>query len=699
MEKYFLYDVGGVSRDTNVSDEFYTDSAESQIEEDEYSNEEDYYPSGCLETFPTEEGPKSLDGPTSGPGNTDDSGSVGSESDGRQTPGQKKKKFVRRERAEGEAHGSEENTQQRSSDEDGSDYDTLKRKKNKSRRGSELLSPEKVSKSEIISNKTESESPKFSPPITPLPAQIIEVQPAAISKTSSNVGSPTLSEKEDRKLSMSPVAPVRKHKSRDSGFVGSMDDLLRNDSSSGNHGERNHTSSDSPQSLSDGENKTVNQYSNSALQSVLPTRLEKVSEVSGEDDNLTQEELEKASAQVLRSSSSDSINPQSDAKLSRKDSFTNWSSDEDTNIMMNRMRAFFRNLIHQTVSNANIKEEKSDGFHPQIAALEEKLTKLMKTVPGINDEQVKEIVEYLSSEDTWSDSCDSSDYNSSDLDIEGLRMESSEPEPNEEPSSLRASNGSNSPIVIPENEDFQKETALMYEKLMAKMQQNQLEKEKSLRKSPVLAAKVVHQISNKLVALMHEVASGSGQQKVETQNDFKTNSESSFSGRRHVGPPTRRFRPPTTNKQDGTEVSMDVLPMDNSYSQSKSRLSESFDAKRRMSLDDKVVNGRNHSGENDSMQSMNKMGLNTNSSTSSSQVEIFDFVFSILKADRYLNLQIQKRKILNRTKMIFLFRLVLVHSVVDLLAQVLYPRGQLLACQIFLMMTSDGVGRAVLNLH
>lgn len=44
----------------------------------------------------------------------------------------------------------------------------------------------------------------------------------------------------------------------------------------------------------------------------------------------------------------------------------------------------------------------------------------MKSVPGINDQQVKEIVEYLSSEDTWSDSYDSSDYTSSDLEAAGV---------------------------------------------------------------------------------------------------------------------------------------------------------------------------------------------------------------------------------------------------------------------------------------
>lgn len=621
MEKYFLYDVGGVSRDNNVSDEFYTDSAESHIEEDDYSNEEEFDPNDCMEVFPPDEGPKSFDGPLSDPGNTDDSGSVGSESDGRKTPGQKKKKFVRRERGEGESHGSEDNIQQVSSDEDGSEYDTLKRKKNKSRRGSEQANSDKGPKTELPSHaKPESESPKFSPPITPLPAQIIEVQPAAISAVNAKSTSPTLSEKDDGKLSMSPVVPVRKHKSRDSGFVGSMDDLLRNESSSGHHGAGgNHTSSDSPQSLSDGENKSTSQFNNSALPAGLPSRLEKVSEVSGEDDNLVQEEMDKATApltsernglQVLRTSSSDSSNPQSDGKLSRKDSFTNWSSDEDTNIMMNRMRAFFRNFIHQTVNNAGNKEQKPEKSHPQIAALEEQLTKLMRTVPGINDEQVREIVEYLSSEDTWSDSYDSSDYNSSDLDLEGIRFESSDPDL-PEVSSPRVSNGSNSPLVIPENEDFQKETAIMYQKLMAKMQQNQLEKEKAMRKSPVVAAKVVHHISSKLVALMHEVAAGSGQQR----GDTTSNDESNFTGRRHVGPPSRRFRPPTINKFETTENSKELPPFESPESQA-------FEPKRRMSLDDKAINGKNDS---DALHNPSKPSIGVNPSGFSSQVRCFIF--------------------------------------------------------------------------
>jgi len=248
MEKYFLYDVGGVSRDNNASDEFYTDSAESPLEEEE--EEDDYYDEDFednslqhqhqqqrLEEVVEEEEqeveaeeevePKSMDGPLSDSRNTDDSGSVGSESDGRKTPDHKKKKFVRTknaprgerssDRGESDAHGSEDNTAPYSSDEDGSENDTLKRKKNKGRRGSEPFNLDKMPKvtaSNETAGKAESESPKFSPPITPLPSQIIEVQPAATSNENiSKSISPSLSEKDGLKSSMSPVVPVRQRPS------------------------------------------------------------------------------------------------------------------------------------------------------------------------------------------------------------------------------------------------------------------------------------------------------------------------------------------------------------------------------------------------------------------------------------------------------------------------------------------------------
>merc|ERR1712037_210763 len=94
-------------------------------------------------------------------------------------------------------------------------------------------------------------------------------------------------------------------------------------------------------------------------------------------------------------------------------------------IMMNRMRAFFRQII-TTSAPSSVSNEKP----PQLVAFEAKLTRMMKTVPGINEDQVKEIVEYLSSEDTWSDSYDSSDYTdytSSDLEGAPFFTEAEDP--------------------------------------------------------------------------------------------------------------------------------------------------------------------------------------------------------------------------------------------------------------------------------
>merc|ERR1719225_2132952 len=151
---------------------------------------------------------------------------------------------------------------------------------------------------------------------------------------------------------------------------------------------------------------------------------------------------------------------------------------------MNRMRAFFRSFLMQAGGqgntttttkdkNTNSKNINFNNQHhsstennkpPQLVAFEAKLTKMMKTVPGINEDQVKELVEYLSSEDTWSDSYDSSDYTSSDIDLEVY--------------GINVNNIKDEDLVL--EPEFHRETALMYTKLMAKMhednQQNQTSK-------------------------------------------------------------------------------------------------------------------------------------------------------------------------------------------------------------------------------
>ena len=54
-----------------------------------------------------------------------------------------------------------------------------------------------------------------------------------------------------------------------------------------------------------------------------------------------------------------------------------------------------------------------------------------------------------------------------------------------------------------EQENLQRETALMYSKLMAKMHEDN-QQNSQLNKSPPIAAQVMAHISSKLVALMHE---------------------------------------------------------------------------------------------------------------------------------------------------------------------------------------------------
>lgn len=165
--------------------------------------------------------------------------------------------------------------------------------------------------------------------------------------------------------------------------------------------------------------------------------------------------------------------------LTRTDSFNNWSSDEETNLMMSKMRAFFKTMLANQ-PKPEVPGEKSKP--PQLVKFESELTRLMKTVPGIRDEQVKEIVEYLSSEDTWSDSYDSSDYTSSDLET-GSRLQ-----------------------------DENRDTAFVYQKLMASLRKIDVPSSDSSasRNSPPLVNKVMQHIGSRLVALMHAVSENPG---------------------------------------------------------------------------------------------------------------------------------------------------------------------------------------------
>ncbi|CAG0880724.1 unnamed protein product [Cyprideis torosa] len=283
-------------------------------------------------------------------------------------------------------------------------------------------------------------------------------------------------------------------KNRDSGFLGSSDDLLKSSISNEESGKR--SMDPSTVSATPGEPQADSGKSSPA------------DNADGDDPD-----GEKRAADCESSPS------QGHKQVVRKDSFYNWSSDEETNLMMNRMRAFFKNLVSGTgkVGEQRVKP-------PRLLEFEEKLTNLMKTVPGIKDEQVKEIVEYLSSEDTWSDSYDSSDYTSSDL--EGalqhqfdLQAVQGNPVLQEQISAsckeiIQKFESSNTKEQSDGDRDsphsLSKETAFVYHRLVTSINKMTSEsadtKSPAPQSSPPLIAKVMQHIGTRLVALMHEVS-------------------------------------------------------------------------------------------------------------------------------------------------------------------------------------------------
>lgn len=286
----------------------------------------------------------------------------------------------------------------------------------------------------------------------------------------------------------------KKQSSRDSGFIGSNDDLLK---------------SDDPHKIA----------------SELKIELEEIKEETKEN--------------VSQPANTKQITPST--SLARKDSFNNYSSDEETNLMMSKLRQFVKTLV---ATNANaqrntsksstpmmsgqntpkngtpVPKPRSKAKPPQLVYFENELTRLMKTVPGINDDQVREIVEYLSSEETWSDSYDSSDYTSSDL--EGAASSTSKSELQEQISAscqqiIKKFEGSvgdregdiGDGGLFDENQCLNRETALVYHKLVASFSKISThdKQQKESNHSPPIFAKVMSHIGTRLVALMHEVSS------------------------------------------------------------------------------------------------------------------------------------------------------------------------------------------------
>ncbi|XP_051167427.1 uncharacterized protein LOC127285450 isoform X2 [Leptopilina boulardi] len=300
-----------------------------------------------------------------------------------------------------------------------------------------------------------------------------------------------------------------KQQSRDSGFVGSCDDLLQHQ-----------------KSPTDGQAPEINQSASK------DRRMD-------ESHRIHREKMSVAKVDQT-------LPPVANASLSRKDSFNNWSSDEETNLMMSKMRQFFKTMVANSNGPSSTGSNVSSGASPspsprlsgytskirhcsqnrtkppQLVYFENELTRLMKTVPGIRDEQVREIVEYLSSEDTWSDSYDSSDYTSSDLEgAAGGRRSALQEQISQSCQQIisKFDTTSRDPFEkeksdkMPTNQQcLGRDTAFVYQKLVQSFTKmagdTSSDASSTPHSSPPLIAKVMHHIGSRLVALMHEVSEG-----------------------------------------------------------------------------------------------------------------------------------------------------------------------------------------------
>ena len=131
--------------------------------------------------------------------------------------------------------------------------------------------------------------------------------------------------------------------------------------------------------------------------------------------------------------------------------------------------------------------------------------------------------------------------------------------------------------------DFQKETQLMYQKLMTKMHHDHKEDPNTCQKraeSPMIASKVMQHISSRLVALMHEVKAASASEIEEANREAVP-----FADRRQIGPPARRFkRPPMGAKEPEDGGGVRRKSLDDKALWSKENSSGAQSARRRGSL-------------------------------------------------------------------------------------------------------------------
>lgn len=382
----------------------------------------------------------------------DSDGSVGSDSEGRPSPEQRRKRLVRARgtgrhysssldnlteseqqvemQLESENSSSETDSRDESSSFEKNDgqFDTVKRTKKKKRS------------------------------VTSAPSLEMLDVPEEHSLNDENREEANSENEKDDEMELIHQSDRNKHQSRDSGFMGSSDDLIK-------------------------ETKTVEPDV-----SLTEEMDEEIAEPDVKPDQQEDDVISSVNTNTIQTPLVTAPPPPlPNTALSRKDSFNNWSSDEETNLMMSKMKAFFKTMVANQPKPSGQPVKPRPHKPPQLIYFENELTRLMKTVPGIRDDQVKEIVEYLSSEDTWSDSYDSSDYTSSDLDIGCKKHAGLSPEQT-------------------------RDSALVYQRLLASFQKVDTASSDSSvsQNSPPLIAKVMQHIGSRLVALMHEVSSSEG---------------------------------------------------------------------------------------------------------------------------------------------------------------------------------------------
>jgi hypothetical protein len=518
LEKYFFFGLGGDGATTlplsyNKSPRHYDEQEESQSEtssicseglnssneHEKFDETESTLTSSRLEKYFLS-GFMGFSAADDTNNTSNDSGSVGSDSEGKHSPEQRRKKLVRARGSSrssqsssldnllskdetNESQNLEQQQQQNQVGDDSSETDTNSENVEKNESHSDTIKrKKKTRKLDFVEDTKRS----FEGELMLNSSHPDDERKLLLHKTESTTSSSTSTNNNTSSTSsfLNSLIHSRKQHSRDSGFVGSNDDLLKNDT-----------------------------------QKLIDVRkdLEEIHEETTRENDLANIETKSVSS-----------------GLSRKDSFNAWSSDEETNLMMSKMRQIFKTLVAASANtrktssssktnNDNEEDTASDQNtrfrSPQLVYFENELTRLMKTVPGIKDEHVREIVEYFSSEDTWSDSYDSSDYTSSDK--ETVMKQSKKIQQQISASCQEIIEKFDSGKVVTPDEEgdmgdgglivddgLNKETAFVYQKLMASISKIQNEKRTSSQESsPPFITKVMHHIGSRLVALMHEVSS------------------------------------------------------------------------------------------------------------------------------------------------------------------------------------------------